>query len=259
MNFTAFAALLALGLFVAMLACFEAGRRIGRARLARDPEGLEKGAGPVEAAVFGLLGLLLAFTFSGAADRFELRRHLVAEEINAISTAYDRVDLLPADTRPGLRELLREYVEVRATTYADAGDVAATQARVAAGKALQARAWQAASAACARGEATSHACMLLLPALNEVGDMATTREAATRNHPPLVIYLLLAALSIISALLAGYVMSETKLRSWFYMLIIASTMSCTFYVILDLEYPRLGLIRVDAVDRSFTALRAAMH
>lgn len=55
----------AVGLFAGMLICFEAGRRIGIARLARDPGGIAKGAGAVEAATFGLLGLLLAFTFSG--------------------------------------------------------------------------------------------------------------------------------------------------------------------------------------------------
>ena len=56
--------------------------------------------GVIEGAVFALLGLLLAFTFSGAATRFEGRRHLIVEEANDIGTAYLRVDLLPADAQP---------------------------------------------------------------------------------------------------------------------------------------------------------------
>ena len=77
MYFALIATLSAAGLFFGMLICSEVGRRIGTAKLARDPEGLTKGAGAAEGAVFGLLGLLIAFTFSGAATRFEGRRHLV--------------------------------------------------------------------------------------------------------------------------------------------------------------------------------------
>ena len=77
MNLTWIAMLLTIALFVGMLITFEVGRRIGVARLKRDPEGLTKGAGAAEGAVFALLGLLLAFTFSGAASRFEARRFYI--------------------------------------------------------------------------------------------------------------------------------------------------------------------------------------
>ena len=94
------ALLAAAGLFVGVLVLLDLGRKIGIAQLARDPDAAAKGAGPVEAAILGLLGLLLAFTFSGAASRFEARRQLVADEANAIGTAYLRVDLLPSDAQP---------------------------------------------------------------------------------------------------------------------------------------------------------------
>jgi hypothetical protein len=42
----------------------------------------------VEAAVFGLMGLLIAFTFSGAAARFDSRRAQLVEEANCIGTAF---------------------------------------------------------------------------------------------------------------------------------------------------------------------------
>jgi len=56
--------------------------------------------GAVESAVFGLMGLLIAFTFSGAAGRFDDRRHLVRQEANAIGTAWLRIDLVPAEAQP---------------------------------------------------------------------------------------------------------------------------------------------------------------
>jgi hypothetical protein len=43
------------------------------------------------------------------------------------------------------------------------------------------------------------------------------------------------------------------------MLMIAATLSITFYVILDLEYPRLGLIRVDAADQILVQLRNSLR
>jgi hypothetical protein len=89
------ASVLAIGLFLGILFLLEIGRRAGLRRLARDSEGARTGLAVVEGAVFGLMGLLLAFTFSGAASRFDARRQLIVEEANAIGIAYLRLDLLP--------------------------------------------------------------------------------------------------------------------------------------------------------------------
>ncbi len=258
MSLTLAASLSAAGLFFGMLILFEVGRRIGIARLARDPEGVANGAGAVEGAVLGLLGLLLAFTFSGAASRFEARRHLITEEANAIGTAYLRVGLLPGDAQPEMRQLFRHYLDTRSETYRNVGDATAKKAKLAEAVALQGQIWAKALSACQRPEAPGHAAMLLLPALNEMIDITTTRAVATQNHPPPVIFLLLAGLSLVSALLAGYAMSGSKVRSWLYMVILAATISLTLYVILDLEFPRLGLIRIDAADQTLIELRKSM-
>ena len=259
MSYTLETILLAAGLFFGMLLLFEVGRRIGTVRLARDPDGLAKGAAPVEAAVFGLLGLLLAFTFSGAASRFEERRHLIAEEANAIGTAYLRIDLLPTGTQPEIRRIFVRYLDVRVAAYRDAADATVSAARLAETDALQRQIWAKVVAACRQPEAMPQAAIVLLPALNAMIDITTTRSVAMQNHPPRVIFFLLAGLSLISALLVGYVMSGAVVRSWFYMLIVAATMSLTLYVILDLEYPRLGLIRIDAADQTLIDLRRLMR
>jgi hypothetical protein len=112
MNFTWAALLLTLCLLVGMLVTFEIGRRVGAARLARDPDGLAKGAGAAEGAVFALLGLLMAFTFSGAASRFDERRMLINTEANAIGTAWLRIDLLPDEAQPPMRDLFRRYADL---------------------------------------------------------------------------------------------------------------------------------------------------
>ncbi len=89
------AALLVAILFGLVLVCLEAGWRAGRRRARLESHNAFAGQGTVEAAVFGLMALLMAFTFSGAASRFDSKRQLVIQEANAIGTAYLRLDLLP--------------------------------------------------------------------------------------------------------------------------------------------------------------------
>jgi TM2 domain-containing membrane protein YozV len=248
-----------LGLFIAMLLCFDLGRRFGVGRLSLDPDGVTKGSGPVEAAVFGLLGLLLAFTFSGAAARFEERRFLIATEANEISTAYQRVDLLPESAQPEIRELFRRYLETRIVVYRDAANEALTASRVDDTVALQVLLWEKALAATADPTARAAAAMLLLPSLNDMFDIAATRAAAMDDHPPAIIFVLLVCLSLMASMLAGYVLCVGKGRNWFYMLLFSTTISLTLYVIIDMEYPRYGLIRVDAADQTLIDLREPMQ
>jgi hypothetical protein len=249
----------AAALFVAMMVFYEIGRRVGVARIASDPDGLAHGIGAVDGAVFALLGLLIAFTFSGAASRFEARRDLITREANAIGTAYLRIDLLPGDAQPELRALFRRYVDLRAVVYSDAADRAATEAKLAETAALQETIWAKAVAAGRRPDASTPASMLMLPALNDMIDITTTRETATRDHPPAVIYLLLAGLSLVGSLLVGYGMSENKRQSWLHTVAFAIVLSLTVYVIVDVEFPRAGLIRVDAADQLLLDLRKSMR
>jgi hypothetical protein len=100
--------------------------------------------------------------------------------------------------------------------------------------------------------------MLLLPALNEMIDITTTRAMAMQQHPPMVVYVMLGVLMLAGALLAGYGAAEARVRSWAHSLGFAALFAITFYVTLDIEYPRLGLIRVAAADEVLVALRASM-
>jgi len=258
MALTWIAALLTIALFISMCAIFEVGRRIGTQRLARDPDGLTKGAGAAEGAVFALLGLLMAFTFSGAASRFEARTFLIDTEANAIGTAYLRLDLLAADAQPSLRDLFRRYADNRAT-FSQGADLGERRKKLADGLSMQSEIWKQAVAACPLPGSSPQAAMLLLPALNAMFDITATRVTATVNHPPRVIYVLLVTLSLLGALLVGYGTSNNKDRSLLHQGIFALVTSLAIYVIIDLEYPRLGLIRVDVADQAILDVRASMR
>src|SRR5438132_4863721 len=161
-----YVSLFALGLFLGMLILLEVGRRIGARRLAEDPTGAEAGVGTVEGAVFALLGLLIAFTFSGAASRFDTRRQLIVEETNDIGTAYLRLDLLPADFQPALRESFRRYLDARIEVYRKLPDVAAAKESLADANELQRQIWRQAIVASRTEGAPPAGPIPLLPALN---------------------------------------------------------------------------------------------
>ena len=250
--------LLALGLFLSILAALEVGRRIGCSRRRRFPDGELKGSGAAEGAVFGLLGLLIAFTFSGAASRFDDRRQLITQEANAIGTAWLRVDLLPAPVAHTVRDFMRSYLDARLETFRQIANPEALAAQSERASRLQQQIWAAAVTGSAASGAAPDAAKLLLPALNEMIDITTTRLVATRTHPPLAIFLMLGVLSLIGGLLIGYELAAKPQRDWLQMLIFPLVMAVSLFVILDLEYPRRGLIRIDAADQVLVELRQSM-
>ena len=250
--------LFCLGLFAGMMLCHELGRHLGTRRRAKDAEGARLGLGPVESATFGLLGLLIAFTFSGAASRFDTRRHLVTEEANLIEQAWLRVDLLPEGTQPVLRQHFREYLDSRLATYEKLPDIAAAYAELERSKALQSTIWKDAVSA-ARSTGPSLGTNLLLSAINEMIDITTTRTMATRMHPPGIVYGMLFFAALMAALLAGYNSAGGKTRGLLHSIGLAAIVSVALYVIIDIEHPRLGLVRVDAVDDVLRELRRSMN
>ena len=252
-----FAVTLAVGLFAGMMVMLELGRRLGDRVERIDPGGAHTGTGPVEGAVFALLGLLVAFSFSGAASRFDARRHLIVEEANAIGTAYLRLDLAPAGAQPALRDLFRRYLETRLEAYRVMPDMDAVRDALGRAEQLQRDIWAQSVAAC-RDAGPQPCTILLLPALNAMIDITTTRSAAVQMHPPAVILWMLCALGLGCSLLAGYSMATGEHRKWTHMIAFATVMALTVYVILDLEFPRLGLIRVDAFDQVLHEVRAGM-
>ncbi|WP_256675841.1 DUF4239 domain-containing protein [Pseudomonas sp. R5(2019)] len=258
MNTLAAAPYYALAIFFVIVVSLELGRWLGKRQLAIDPEGARTGIGAIEGAVFGLLALLIAFTFSGAASRLDARRDLIVQETNAIGTAWLRLDLLPASEQPAIRQSFREYVDARLAYYRDLHDpVIAAQEN---NRALSAQLhiWKQIMAAIA-----------LLPnpapglsaaqAFNDVIDITTNRRVALNTHPPMVIYLMLLALTWVSALLIGFGMAGAARRNWLHSLGYALVMVSVLYVILDFEYPRRGIIRVDQFDLILEEQRDSME
>ena len=249
--------LFSIALFVGMLILMEAGRRLGVRRRPKESEGERGSLGTVEGAVFALFGLMVAFTFSGAATRFNEKRMLIAEEANTIETAYLRLHLVP-DAEPQLQDLFRRYLDSRLETYRRLPNMAAASLEMANSKHLQEEIWTEAVYATRASGAHPAAAWLLLPALNNMVDIATTRTMALQMHPPRIVYVLLFCLGLICSLLAGYRMSTGARRSWLHILGFTVITMIIVYVMLDAEYPRYGLIRLETADQVLVDLRTNM-
>ena len=190
--------------------------------------------------------------------RLDVRRNQVVDEANAIGTAYLRIDLLPASVQPLLRETLRKYVDARIETYRVLPDLKAAHLELVRSQDLQREIWAQAVAAIHMPESRPGTEQLVAPALNQMFDIATVRVVATQIHPPLIVYEMLIALALASALLAGYQSAGEKDYDWVHKIGFASIVAFTVYVILDIEYPRLGWVRIDAIDQVLVNARAGM-
>ena len=246
-------------MFVGILLFLEVGRWAGRVAITRFGRSALPSIGSLESAVFALMGLLIAFTFSGALNRFDLRRAQVVDEANAVGTAWLRLDLLPASAQPKLRQTFRDYLDARIDTYRKLPDIAAAQKELARSQKLQVEIWTQVMAATQLPDARRSADMLIVPALNQMFDITSTRTAATLMHPPTVIYGMLICLAITAAALSGYQSAAEPVHDWMHQIGFATIMAFTIYVILDIEYPRLGWIRIDAIDQLLVHLRAGMN
>jgi hypothetical protein len=242
-----------------LIVAMEAGRRIGAYRKSRDPNTTDAGLSTIDGAVYGLLALLISFTFAGAASRYDARRQLVVQETNAIGTAYLRVKLLPESIQPTVRQDFRDYVDARLAFYdkigvSDRPGIEAADARV---HQLQDKIWNESAEVC-KAQGSPAATSLVLSSLNDMIDITTTRAAAMEMHPPGAIFISLGILVLSGAVLAGYGTASSKRRSLLHVLMFAGIMGMAVYTILDLEYPRVGLIRVDSIDHLLRDQRNTM-
>jgi hypothetical protein len=181
---------------VAELLAFEGGLRLGRWRSQRpDPEP------PLPARVLvtstlNMLAFILAFVFGLASSHYDSRNQSVFDESIAIESSYQRADLLPHDDREALRQLLRQYVDVRLRVPQTADDVRQLRA-------LQAHIWDRLSSG--RREGGSPTPAPLLQSLTDAIDVHGERAlVGVRTRIPVIVWIVLIAIMFMSIASAGY-------------------------------------------------------
>ncbi len=246
----------ALALFLLLVLTTESAYQLGRRRSRTMPARSTTASSMVPGAVLGLLGLLLAFSFSMAVTRYDLRKQAVRREANAVGTCYLRAGLLGDPATARMHDLLRTYVDVRLAYY-EAGIDAAGLARVAAETECLQRALWTLVAGEAQRDPSPVGAALVVQSLNDVIAVSAEREAARQNQIPDVVLLLVFAGVLVSGIVVGYAFGHEERRNVLASLLFAVLVTLVVFTILDLDRPRRGLIHVS--QQAMLTLRESLR
>jgi hypothetical protein len=244
---------LGLILLAAVLGATGFGVLLGRRQRHLSPN-LREPFAVLQAALLGVVGLILAFGLALAVGRYESRRAAVVEEANAIGTTYLRAQLLAEPVRTESLERLVRYTDTSIRLSNSVPASPAARLAVADGQRLQRELWRLAGQAVA-GAPTATAPRLYIETLNEMIDMQTVRVSGLNNRvPPAVLWLEIAGAMVALGLLAFYL--AILGRGLFTVLFAAGLVGLLLLVTFDLDRPTRGVITVPSTP--LTELRASM-
>jgi hypothetical protein len=239
--------------FVVLALAMESGYRLGRWRRSVISDEKEQPVGAMVASILGLVALVLGFTFSLAAARFDARRMAVLEEANAIGTTYLRARLLPEPEREEIAKLLREYVAVR-IAGTQGGDADEALAR---SEELHELLWAHAASAASK-DYGSVMTGVFIQSLNETIDLHAKRVlVGLRSRIPLVIWAGLYGLAVLAMAAVGYQAALAATRRSPMMLGLVLTFSVVLLLIADLDRGQEGLLRIS--QQSMLDLQKSMQ
>jgi hypothetical protein len=232
---------LALILFGVILGATLLGIFIGH-RVRHLSDDLKEPFGVLQAALLGVVGLLLAFGLSLAVSRYENRRANVVDEANAIGTTYLRAQTLVEPMRSDSLKLIRSYTRTAIEVSDEVpGSDEADTAR-AKEERIERELWSLAGRSLDEAPIAS-APRLYVETLNEMIDGEAARVAALSNRVPtavLVLEILGAALAL--GLLGAYLAIFG--RGMFAVLLASALVAFLLLVTADLDRPTRGMIQV---------------
>jgi hypothetical protein len=234
---------------VATLAGFATGRYLREHSAAlREPFGV------LQAALLGVVGLILAFGLTLAVGRYEDRRAATVTEANAIGTTYLRAQLIAEPARSRSLELLRRYTTLAVNVSREVPASPGMRRTTAAQGVLQRRLWRLAGQSIAAAPLAS-APRLYVDSLNSTIDDQEARLSALSNRVPgAVLGLEVIGAAIAVALLALHI--SILGRGLVPMMAAAGLVTLLLLVTFDLDRPTRGLIKVPSTP--LVTLRASM-
>lgn len=210
--------------------------------LRRHKETLREPFGVLQAALLGLVGLILAFGLTLAVGRYEQRRAAVVDEANAIGTTYLRAQTLAEPVRTETLALLRPYTDTSILLSREIPGSTAARGTIAASGTLQRKLWRLAGEALVAAPVAT-APRLYVDSLNSTFDAQGVRVASLNNRVPgAVLALEVLGASVALALLALYL--AILGRGVATVLLAAGLVTLLLLVTFDLDRPTRGLIRI---------------
>jgi hypothetical protein len=226
-----------------------AGRRLrAHADAVREP------FGALQAALLGLVALILAFGLSLALSRYESRRAAVVDDANAIGTTYLRAQTLAEPERSRSLMLLASYTDTSIRLSHAIPGTSAQRSVIADGNAQLRKLWRLGGQALV-GAPLASASRLYVDSLNNTIDMQTVRVSALNNRVPgAVLAIEVGGAAVALGLLALYL--AILGRGVITVLLAAGLVTLLLLVTFDLDRPTRGLITIP--DAPLTSLRASM-
>jgi hypothetical protein len=216
------------------------GRRISPPQNDKEVSGLNTAL----AAVFGIVALVLSFSFSFALNRYEQRWQLVVQEANDIGTMYLRTSLLEKPADEQLRGLLRVYNQDRINYYkndSNPGEQARAQAST---LGLQSRMWKIVSDA-QRTSKHPIAAGLLMTVTNDTIDISSEQRAALSFRFGGSALVLMFFVGAMGALAMGMIFGCSRYHNWLVTVGFSVLLALLLYTIIDLDNPQSGFVRVN--------------
>ncbi|MDR6855157.1 hypothetical protein [Variovorax guangxiensis] len=237
--------ILAVLLFIAMIAIIEGAQRLGRRLDGEKWQHSHDMLIMTTRAMLGLLGLLLAFSFSLSAIRHEARRTLVLKEANSVVSAYLRCDLLAPAARDQMRELLRSYAGLRLQYFEVGHNEAEEQRVIQESQSMQGRLWAMAAGVDNYVEPRSTGLSMLASAIDEMIAISRDRHASRANRVPEPVLWMLFVMVLVSSGAVGYCFGASQQHGHIFAFSFVFLVCLVVYIILDLDRPRRGLMKVD--------------
>lgn len=235
---------ISLAIFFVLFASCILGIMVGQARQQKGGDD-NSGNESLVAALLGIMGLVLAFTYSYNLSRLDTRKAAVVQEANAAGTAFLRADLLPTSERQELQTLIRDYTASRIFRNIDMNSPESVREALDETLELQSRLWPLAFSL-SEGRLQPPERTFLLGAINDLIDAHTVRLAAARDRmPPAVFYFTLAvavAALFVSGNNAGIEDQRPILRLAVYSFVLAIVNA----LILDFDQTSNGFIRLSS-------------
>jgi hypothetical protein len=202
--------------------------------------GVREDVNTILVATLTLNGLIIGFTFSMALNRYEQRKNYEEAEANAVGTEYGRADLLPPEVADNVRVLLRQYVDLRVSSYTTREEKEIREFDMRTEETLSAL-WAAVSVAAVPHPTPIVA--LTVAGMNDVLNSKGYTQAAWWNRIPVGAWILMAAISVTSHFLLGYGARSAKVEGRLYA-VLPFVISASYLLIADIDSPRGGIIRV---------------
>lgn len=245
---------IALVLFILMLLVFKIGILFGKSP-GKKKERLTADDSMLNAGIFTLMAFLLAFTFTMAGTRFDSRKKIIIDESNAIGTAILRLNLYPDSVRSLFIPDFKEYLEARILFLESKTDLEKIKQSISAtgnyGNKIFKRATELSFD-------SKHlvASLQIIPALNEMLDIANTRFHDELYKVPEPIIFMLFGLLIVSSFIYGYSISASGKRvDWILFISFCLITVMIIYFMLDLDRSRRGLINLESTNAAIIELR----